>query len=71
MAKTAITANEKTVLIAIIAGLVLVAGWAGVGAICGFTGTVNLPATTSIVLTVIAAVNLIMIGGMVHTIRKS
>jgi sterol desaturase/sphingolipid hydroxylase (fatty acid hydroxylase superfamily) len=70
MAQNAITENEKTILIAIVAGLVLVAGWAGIGAVAGFSGVVDLTATTSTILAVIAAINTILIVVMTVVFTK-
>jgi hypothetical protein len=38
MAKSTLTENEKTVMITIFAGLLIVAGWTGYASILGFTG---------------------------------
>jgi type III secretory pathway component EscS len=71
MAKTALTHDEKTVLIAVFAAALLVGGWAGYAAILGFAGTVVLTTTVSTILASICGLMIALMATMAVVIRKS
>jgi uncharacterized membrane protein YedE/YeeE len=71
MAKNILTRDEKTVLIAIFAGALLVGVWSGYAAICGFTGWVILAPTVSTILASISGLMVALMVGMVVVIRKA
>lgn len=71
MAKNTLTHDEKTVMIAIFAGALLVAGWTGYAAILGFNGTVVLTATVSTILASISGLMVALMVGMAVLIRKA
>lgn len=71
MAKNTFTHDEKTVLIAVFAGALLVGGWAGYAAILGFNGTVVLTATASTILASISGLMVVLMAAMTVAIRKA
>lgn len=70
MAKSTLTHDEKTVMIAIFAAALLVAGWAGYAAILGFNGMVVLTATVSTILASISGMMIALMATMAVVIRK-
>ena len=71
MAKTTLTHDEKTVIIAIFAAALLVGGWAGYAAILGFAGTIVLTTTVSTILASISALMVTLMVAMAVVVRKS
>jgi uncharacterized membrane protein YedE/YeeE len=71
MAKNTMTRDEKTVLIAVFAGALLVAVWSGYAAICGFSGWVVLTPTVSTILATISGLMVALMATMVVVIRKA
>ena len=50
MATTKMTEAEKTIIIAVFAGLILVAGWTAYASILGFNGRIELTTTANFIL---------------------
>jgi hypothetical protein len=70
-AQTKMTETEKTIMITVFAGLILVSGWTGIASFLGFNGTVELTNTVSTILAVISAGMVAMMVAGVVVIRKN
>lgn len=55
MASTKMAEAEKTIIIAVFAGLIIVAGWTGYASILGFNGRIELTNTANYTLAILSA----------------